>query len=380
MNFFNSKPGLPAPVYQYRAVCGVDYPPPVLERGWLHGRQAKLAWDLERIAAHLGDRCWLSFHDGESKRAKDPRDPCLAAVAGFWPGGGFVEVVPQNGNSLEDHPRHLLAAYAPTAEACTRLFEELLAGFVHADTKEPASCGTPRVGILNNAYGSLEVQRITLTAEQTVARDLVDTYYGDGASAWTDAWVSELCARRYGLSVLTGAPGTGKTTLLRSLASWLAATHLFYFMPAARFAQIESGEIVNFWADENRNSRLRKILILEDAESVLQRRAEDNREKVASLLNLTDGMMGDALGLQVVCTLNCGLDDLDQALLRPGRLLAQREFGPLPLDQARRLATHLGRPLPEASATLAEIANDAACPRPAPRPRTVLGFQSHLVT
>lgn len=330
---------------------------------------------MERIAAHIGERCWLSFYDGDTKRAADPRVPCLVAVAGFWPGGGFVEVVPQNGNTLEDHPRHVLAVYAQTAEACDKLFAELLSGFVHTD--DPSE-GDPRIGILNNAYGSLEVQRISISTDQMVTRDQVDVYYGNGVASWADAWIGELGNRRYGLSVLTGAPGTGKTTLLRSLASWLGGTHMFYFMPAARFTQVESGEIVNFWADENRASKLRKILILEDAESVLQRRAEDNREKVASLLNLTDGMMGDALGLHVICTLNCGLADLDPALLRPGRLVAQREFGPLPLDRARRLATHLKRPLPEKPSTLAEIVHGQPAPVAPPAPRRRLGFHSHL--
>jgi hypothetical protein len=103
---------------------------------------------MARIAAHMGDRCWLSFYDGDSKRAADPATPALIAVAGFWPSGGFVEVVPQNGNTLEDHPRHVLAAYAATAPDCDRLFAELLAGFIHADE---VSDGVPRVGILNNA-------------------------------------------------------------------------------------------------------------------------------------------------------------------------------------------------------------------------------------
>src|SRR3954462_12832879 len=166
-------------------------------------------------------------------------------------------------------------------------------------------------------------------------------------TTWTEAWLESLNARRYGLTVLTGAPGTGKTTLLRSLAHWLADTHVFYFMPAARFASVESGEIVTFWAGENRNSKLRKILILEDAESVLLRRGDDNREKVATLLNLTDGMLGDALGLHVVCTLNSQLADLDPALLRPGRLVAHRDFPLLTVEQARQLATKLGLPEPK---------------------------------
>ena len=115
---------------------------------------------------------------------------------------------------------------------------------------------------------------------------------------------------------------------------------------------------VTFWANENRSSRQRKVLILEDAESILLRRGDDNREKVATLLNLTDGMLGDALGLHVVCTLNSELADLDPALLRPGRLVAHRDFQLLNRAEARRLATHLEQPAPAGDhVSLAEFFN-----------------------
>lgn len=375
MNLF-SRSSVPTGLrYEYQHLCGVAVPYPALERGWLHGRQLKLAWNLPRIAAEMGDRCWLSHYDNNA--AESEREPELSALAGFWPRGGFLEIVPQRRNTLEDHPRQVLALYAKTPQLCARLFAELVADFTHTD--EPVA-GEPRVGILNHAYGDLDVQRIAITAEQTVAREQLNLFYGAGMSGWVDRWLGTLDQRRYGLTILTGPPGTGKTTLLRSLARWLSASHMFYFMPAAKFASVESGEIVRFWAEQNRQSPLRKILILEDAESVLRQRAEDNREKVASLLNLTDGMMGDALGLHVVCTLNCALTELDPALLRPGRLAGQRELGPLATDEARLLAHHLKRPAPDAPATLAEIIHGATAPV-APRPtRRPLGFHTLLST
>jgi SpoVK/Ycf46/Vps4 family AAA+-type ATPase len=234
---------------------------------------------------------------------------------------------------------------------------ELIAHYRH-DTSSAAT--EARVGMLNYSCDSLTVERIRITAAQSVPRDRIDLYYGDGTTTWADEWIVTLNARRYGLTVLTGPPGTGKTTLLRSLAQWLAATHAFYFMPAARFASVESGEIVTFWASENRNSKLRKILILEDAESVLLRRGDDNREKVATLLNLTDGMLGDALGLHVVCTLNSELTELDPALLRPGRLVGHRDFDLLTNEEACRLAVTLNLPAPSAEhISLAELFNPA---------------------
>jgi hypothetical protein len=169
--------------------------------------------------------------------------------------------------------------------------------------------------------------------------------------------------------------------LLRSLAQWLAATHAFYFMPAARFASVESGEVVTFWAGENRNSKLRKILILEDAESVLLRRGDDNREKVATLLNPTDGMLGDALGLHVVCTLNSELADLDPALLRPGRLVAHRDFDLLNNEEACRLAKVLNVPAPSGDRiSLAQLFNPAQSTPASSRTsrRRAMGFHTVL--
>lgn len=61
------------------------------------------------------------------------------------------------------------------------------------------------------------------------------------------------------------------------------------------------------------------------------------------------------------------------ALLRPGRLLAQRHFGALSADQAQVLAQSLGKSLPEAeSYTLAEIYAEEL--DPARHKKRVMGF------
>ena len=85
-------------------------------------------------------------------------------------------------------------------------------------------------------------------------------------------------------------------------------------------------------------------------------RGADNRDQVSALLNLTDGMLGDFLRLQIICTINCSAADIDPALLRPGRLLCHRVFGRLDRAQAARLAERLGRKLPVAGDySLAEV-------------------------
>lgn len=377
-----SAPALAQSVHHYDELLGVEVPPPALERGWLHSRELSLAWHVERIAEKLGDQCWFS-HYYRDNRDRGPDDLKLRpySLGGFWPSGGFLELRLRNANPLEDHPRGVLTVYAESVARAEALMAEFIAHYRH-----DATCEKPeaRIGMLNYSYDNLTVERIRITDGQTVPRDRLDLYYSHGTTAWADGWIETLNARRYGLTVLTGAPGTGKTTLLRSLAQWLAGTHIFYFMPAARFATVESGEIVTFWAGENRSSKLRKILILEDAESVLLRRGDDNREKVATLLNLTDGMLGDALGLHVVCTLNSELAELDPALLRPGRLVAHRDFELLTKEEAVALAQALGVPVPDGDrVSLAEIFNHGTTDSPVAstrttRPKRAMGFHVAL--
>jgi ATP-dependent 26S proteasome regulatory subunit len=59
---------------------------------------------------------------------------------------------------------------------------------------------------------------------------------------------------------------------------------------------------------------------------------------VSNLLNICDGFLGDLLKLLVICTINCSVDAIDPAIMRPGRLLAHREFQRLSPVEAKSLA------------------------------------------
>jgi len=94
------------------------------------------------------------------------------------------------------------------------------------------------------------------------------------------------------------------------------------------------------------------------------------------LLNLSDGLLGNVLNLHVIATINTDYENIDEALLRPGRLRSYYEFGKLNHVQAMRLANHLDRKLPENDReyTLGEIYNGS--PMKSLGKANMIGFQA----
>ena len=112
----------------------------------------------------------------------------------------------------------------------------------------------------------------------------------------------------------------------------------------------------------------------EAAKSSIADAADDPWDKVSAILNLSDGMLSDFLQLHVICTINCTAADIDQALLRPGRLVSHRVFKRLDIPQATALATSLGKTLaPAQDYSLAEVFADGQ-PEHVARPQ--IGFSA----
>lgn len=138
-----------------------------------------------------------------------------------------------------------------------------------------------------------------------------------------------------GIALFHGDVGTGKTSYLRQLIVGLTDKKVIY-MPPDLANRIASPEFVTFLM-ENPDS----VLIIEDAENVLRAREAGESVAVSNLLNVSDGILGDALHLQIVCTFNCPIDHIDKALMRPGRLIAEYRFENLAPDRANNLIEKL---------------------------------------
>lgn len=141
-----------------------------------------------------------------------------------------------------------------------------------------------------------------------------------------------------GIILLHGDPGTGKTSYLKYLTKLITDKEIL-FIPPSMAEALSEPSIIPFLM-ENKNS----ILIIEDAERVISdRETNGSPTGVSNILNLTDGILGDCLNIQIIATFNMKRERIDQALLRKGRLIAEHKFGKLTVSETNALLKHLGK-------------------------------------
>ena len=155
-----------------------------------------------------------------------------------------------------------------------------------------------------------------------------------------------------GLYLIHGKPGTGKTSFLKEVLNQTDKKALF--IPPSIAGELGNPNLISLLM-EHANS----ILIIEDAETVLMKREADNSDSVSNLLNLTDGFPSDFLNLNIICTFNTDIGDIDPALLRKGRLRGIQEFKEITIENARKLADKINSEVTiDREMTVAEICNE----------------------
>lgn len=199
-----------------------------------------------------------------------------------------------------------------------------------------------------------KMRRIPLKPEYALSPELLDLHYGSGTVEWVERFAKGLALN--GLSILRGKPGTGKTSFLRHLIYTHTQTHRFYYLPVDAFGLLQ-GSVAEFLGRERRRFKdAVLVLVLEDAEQLLLDRKGFKDGLASSLLNFTDGFIGDMIQAHLICTINSDVKDLDEAVLRPGRQRFFREFDLLDWSRASELAEKIGTTLHEKRAhSLAEI-------------------------
>ena len=250
----------------------------------------------------------------------------------------LYQAVLRFGDSLFVHIRNegaqCVHVYAPTAKKAEAL-ERQLRDVLPPPVKKPDE---PFFYMLRKDGDNFSTEKVMNTSA-AMDDESMQLCYGSNSLAWVNDFTKQTKAKSGGITILDGPPGCGKSTLIAQLMRRLYKTHVFYVLSVAQHDSLSHPGMVEFWQRQSgRRPKEVKVIIMEDAEKILLQRRSDNNEAVSALLNIADGLIGQMLRVHVLCTLNQGMEYLDPAMLRPGRLRSYRYVGLLSRDEAEKLA------------------------------------------
>ena len=155
-----------------------------------------------------------------------------------------------------------------------------------------------------------------------------------------------------GIFLLHGVPGSGKSTYIRHLIHSIRKKVLF--LSPNLCMNLDTPAFTQMLVKHQET-----VFIVEDAEELLLSRENGRNSSISMLLNLTDGLLGESLGIQIIATFNTDLRKIDKALLRKGRLMGMYEFKPLSAEKTGVLLSKQGFEVPGSIGpmTLADIYN-----------------------
>ena len=271
------------------------------------------------------------------------------------------------------HDISLLRVWATSASIAQAQMASLRAKYLLKPKRER---NHPQFQVIMMTAEGVDTHPVSVIKKFVLSGEQLGLHYGADFPEWAENFIQTLKDSPCGVSIFRGNPGTGKTSFIRHLIYKLQRTHRFFYLPVKFYNMLSSPSMVEFWVRENLEfASQSKVIIVEDAESLLMPRASDNGDELSNLLNISDGLLGEFLKLHVICTVNCKLAEIDAAVIRPGRLVAIRDFRRLRFEEAQALAIQKGISLRQQDDySLAEIyANSPATMGAENRPRPV-GF------
>ena len=211
--------------------------------------------------------------------------------------------------------------------------------FVYALTSGPAGLGLTSIG------------RITQKINKQNYTENVNASYSHVCDCLNS---NDPCGR---LILFQGSPGTGKSYMIKSLISEVKST--FVVVGTNLIGDLSGPQVLPVLLNQFEGDDKSITFILEDADAALTIRTGGNLNKLADVLNLGDGLLGELLDIRLIATTNANKLELDPAILRPGRMCQHLQFEILTPIHAEKVysglikgATHVGI---KKNMTLAEI-------------------------
>lgn len=286
-----------------------------LERDWYQRQVPNGLEALVQGLVDLGGRVAIRDHLGTSGRINRvilTWDRGFANVSGSESDGYAV-----NCSFLDREPFDAVSTYVNA-----NVTSEKKTGQVYALVSTRQGYELRGIGV-----AAVNLERDNYTPEFLAAYDHIIKDLGSDAP----------CGR---ISLFDGPPGTGKSFGIRALMSMEGVT--FVVLPPAIVAELAGPALIQtLLSHREENEGQAMVLLLEDGDDVVATRGGDNMSHISTLLNLTDGIMGGLLNIKVIATTNAVREDLDPAILRPGRLCRRVHLGALGPEQSERVLARL---------------------------------------
>lgn len=173
----------------------------------------------------------------------------------------------------------------------------------------------------------------------------LDLHYGEGFEEKYNILIDRLIETKKGLVLFHGEPGTGKTQTLRNIILKLSDHKKIIYVPSNMVESILDPSFMTFLsevASEIEEEHKNILMIIEDAENLIVKRVGIDSARVSNILNSADGLLNDYLNLQLIITFNADMNDIDEAILREERLIADFKFTTIPKDRQIKLMEKLG--------------------------------------
>lgn len=214
-----------------------------------------------------------------------------------------------------------------------------------------------QIHIIQKSDMGLSLRKYPIKQRENSGYEFEDLYNDDFLDI-SDRILKSLCVpasekNSNGIILLHGIMGTGKTNYLRYLIS--RVNKRVIYLPPDLAPEISSPAFLSFLMEYPDS-----VIIIEDAENVLKTREAGGNQAVSNILNMSDGILGDALSLQVICTFNDSIENVDKALLREGRLVEIYSFTELSEEKTLNLFNKVhgeGAVPPQAKMTISQIFN-----------------------